>query len=217
MSKLIKSALLVTGLALATSSAFAAGAAALEGDPAAGKAKTGSCTACHAADGNSAVADYPKLAGQGEKYLIKQLEDIQSGVRPIPLMAGQLDGMSAQDFADIAAYYASKSVTIGQADPELAKLGEQIYRGGIRERGVPACAACHAPDGSGVDAAGFPMLSGQHAKYTAQQLEMFRAAADGDDSGRKNDGDEVRTMRTIAFRMSDREIEAVSAFVQGLH
>ncbi len=219
MSKLIKSALLMAavGVSLAASPALAAGKSAIAGDPAAGRGKTAACAACHGADGNSAAADYPKLAGQGEKYLVKQLKDIRSGARPVPVMTGQLDGMSEQDLADIAAYYASKAVTIGQADPELVALGETIYRGGIRERGIPACAACHAPDGSGVAAAGFPLLSGQHAKYTAQQLQMFRAAADGDDSGRKNDGDELRTMRTIAFRMSDREIEAVASFVQGLH
>ena len=128
-----------------------------------------------------------------------------------------LVGMDAQDFADIAAYYASQQTAVGQANPELAALGESIYRGGIRAKDVPACAACHSVTGSGNAPAGFPLLRGQHAGYTASQLRDFRAAADGDPEGRSNDGDDTRTMRTIAYRMSDREIEAVSTYIEGLY
>ncbi len=190
---------------------------AVAGDAAAGKAKSQSCAACHGADGNSAAPNFPKLAGQNERYLIKQMKDIQSGARPVPTMAGQLDGKSEQDLADIAAYFASKNGSTGQADPELATLGAAIYRGGISDREIPACAACHSPSGKGNSAAGFPALAGQHAAYTAAQLRAFRAGADGDPQGRHNDGEEAQTMRSIAFGMSDREIEAVSSFIQGLH
>ncbi len=211
----MKHSLLVAGLGLMFGAAQL-NAAALEGDAAKGKRKAAACAACHGGDGNSKSDQYPKLAGQGERYLVKQMQDVKSGARPIALMSGQLDRSSDQDIADIAAYYASKATTGGQADPDLVELGQSIYRGGISDRGVPACAACHSPTGAGVAAAGFPALAGQHAAYTAQQLQQFRAAADGDASGRSNDG-EVRTMRTIAFRMSDREIEAVASYLQGLH
>lgn len=190
---------------------------ALAGDASAGKAKSQSCAACHGADGNSAAPTFPKLAGQNEKYLVKQLEDIKSGLRPVPSMAGQLDDKSAQDLADIAAYYASQKATVGQASEELAAKGEAIYRGGIIERGIPACTGCHSPTGNGNASAGFPMLSGQHAAYTEAQLKSFRAAADGDPSGRMNDGEETKTMRTIAFQLSDSEIKALSSYIQGLY
>lgn len=187
------------------------------GDAAAGKDKIAVCTACHGADGNSAIGNYPKLAGQNERYLVKQLQDIQSNVRPVPEMTGMLTGMDKQDFADIAAYYSSQTKTIGQADPELVALGETIYRSGIRSKNVPACSACHSVTGAGNGPAAFPALSGQHAEYTEKQLRDFRAAADGDPDGRANDGDETRMMRTISYRLSDREIKAVSTYIQGLY
>ncbi|AKH68190.1 cytochrome c553 [Spongiibacter sp. IMCC21906] len=202
-------------LVLLASMLFASAAAAVEGNASAGKAKTASCAACHGADGNSPAPNFPKLAGQGERYLVKQITDIKSGARPVPLMAGQTDDLSEQDIADIAAYYASKTVTVGQADPALAEKGAAIYRGGIAERNIPACAACHSPTGLGMAAAGFPALSGQYAEYTIAQLKAFRAAADGRE-GRDNDG-ETKVMRTIAFQLSDSEIEAVASFIQGLH
>jgi len=212
------------------SSAFAAGGSTgvlqapandgIKGNASAGKAKSASCAACHGKDGNSAAPSFPKLAGQGEKYLIKQMEDIKSGARVVPTMAGQLNGKSEQDLADIAAYYASKKSSNGQTKADLAELGENIYRGGISDRNVPACAACHASSGAGMPAAGFPALAGQHAEYTAAQLREFRAAEDSsiDDkkTGRRNDGDS-KIMRTIAYRMTDRQIEAVSSYIQGLY
>ncbi len=190
-------------------------AVALEGNAAAGKAKSASCAACHGNDGNSPAPSFPKLAGQGERYLVKQINDIKSGARPVPMMAGQTDNLSAQDIADIAAYYASKTSTVGQADPALVAKGAAIYRGGVADRGVPACAACHSPTGAGMAAAGFPSLAGQYAEYTAAQLKAFRAAMDGRE-GRDNDG-EGKVMRMIAFKMSDAEIDAVASFIQGLH
>ncbi|GAA4092416.1 cytochrome c4 [Zhongshania borealis] len=204
-----------TTLVMFASLMFAGTAVALEGNPLAGKMKAAACAACHGADGNSAAPSFPKLAGQGERYLVKQITDIKTGARPVPMMAGQTDNLSEQDIADIAAYYASKAISTGQADPAIVDKGAAIYRGGIADRNIPACAACHSPTGSGMAAAGFPALGGQHADYTAAQLKAFRAAADGRE-GRTNDGDAM-VMRTIAFKLSDSEIEAVSSFIQGLH
>jgi cytochrome c553 len=174
------------------------------------------CAACHGADGNSVSGAFPKLAGQNQRYLVKQLMDIQSGARSVPQMAGQLDGMSAADLENLAAFYESKTVTIGQAKAELVALGERIYRAGDSAKGIPACTACHSPTGQGNGPAGFPALGGQHADYVAAQLAAFRIAADQPEKGRTNDGD-TRMMRDIAARLSDLEIEALSSYVSGLH
>lgn len=201
----------------ATSVVHAQGSAStLVGDAAAGKGKIEVCAACHGADGNSPAPNFPKLAGQSARYALKQLHDIKSGVRPVPEMTGMLDGLSEQDLADIAAYYAAQPASGGQADPALVDRGSLIYRGGIRDKGVAACAGCHAPDGSGNAPAGFPRLAGQHAEYIAKSLRGYRAGADGDSAGRVNDGDTAQ-MRTIASRMSDAEIAAVASFIAGLH
>jgi cytochrome c553 len=185
------------------------------GDAAAGKAQTAVCSACHGADGNSAVPSFPKLAGQGQKYLYKQLVDIRDGARPVPTMAGQLDGKTNQDLANIAAFYAAETSSGGQTDPELLALGEAVYRAGIPERKVAACAACHSPTGSGNAPAGFPSLAGQHADYIAAQLMAYRKGYE-DETGRTNDGD-IRIMRITAFGLSDKEIQAVSSYAAGLH
>lgn len=189
--------------------------AGLVGDAAAGKGQTAACSACHGADGNSAVPTFPKLAGQGQKYLYKQLVDIRDDVRIVPTMAGQLVGKTNQDLADIAAFYASQARSGGQTDPELLALGESVYRSGIPERNVAACAACHSPTGSGNAPAGFPGLAGQHADYIAAQLQAYRKGYE-DETGRTNDGD-IRIMRITAFGLSDKEIQAVSSYAAGLH
>jgi cytochrome c553 len=186
------------------------------GDAAQGEASSMACAACHGADGNSVSGAFPKLAGQNQRYLVKQLMDIQSGARSVPQMAGQLDGMSAADLENLAAFYESKTVTIGQAKAELVALGERIYRAGDSAKGIPACTACHSPTGQGNGPAGFPALGGQHADYVAAQLAAFRIAADQPEKGRTNDGD-TRMMRDIAARLSDLEIEALSSYVSGLH
>lgn len=181
-------------------------------DAVAGESKSVICAACHGVDGNNAIAMYPKLAGQNEKYLLKQMEDIKSTKRPVPAMTGLLDAMSSQDMADIAAYYASKPVQLGAANPapELFNLGERLYRGGDAEKGIAACTACHSPTGGGNGPAGFPSLGGQHAEYVVNALKAFRT---GD---RSNDG-ESQVMRDLAYRMNDKEIEAVANYVSGLH
>jgi cytochrome c553 len=211
----MKKVAILFGLALGWAQTGFTADASLVGDAAAGKAQTAVCGACHGPDGNSAVPTFPKLAGQGEKYLLKQLRDIRDGARPVPTMAGQLDGKSNQDLADIAAYFASQTRTGGQTDPAQLALGESVYRGGIPERKVAACTACHSPTGGGNAPAGFPALAGQHADYIAAQLIAYRKGYE-DETGRTNDGD-IRIMRTTAFGLSDKEIQAVASYAAGLH
>lgn len=219
---MMRKALVAFVVSFGLGSAALAQQAGVVGDAAAGKGKVTACAACHGADGNSPAPTFPKLAGQNERYLVKQLHEINrkdnrgNVIRPVPTMIGQTEHLSDQDIADIAAYYASQTPSIGQAKEALVAKGEAIYRGGIRSKGVPACSACHAPDGLGNAAAGFPRLSGQHAEYIATSLRAYRAAEDGDPSGRANDGD-IRTMRIIAYGLSDSEIEAVSSYISGLH
>jgi len=186
----------------------------VKGDAAAGQAKAITCGACHGADGNSIVPNFPKLAGLGEKYLLKQMKDIRSGLRPVAAMMGQVDNMSDQDLADIAAYYDSQARTPEMADADLVELGRKIYLSGIMERKVAACSGCHSPTGKGNGPAGFPGLSGQHADYIAAQLTMFRKGYE-DPTGRVNDGDS-KIMRTTAFELSDLEIQAVASYAAGL-
>jgi cytochrome c553 len=181
-----------------------------EGDAEAGKAKSASCAGCHGSDGNSVIAAFPKLAGQNAKYLLKQMRDIDAGARPVAAMAGQLAGKTDQDLQDIAAYFASQVTSIGEADKNLVELGEKIYRAGSKESGVPACAACHSPAGKGNAMAGFPSLSGQHADYIAAQLRAYR------EGERTNDGD-AKMMRSVAFRLTNKEIDAVASYISGLH
>jgi cytochrome c553 len=210
MKKLSLALVLLTGLS----------AHALAGDPAAGEALTAVCAACHGADGNSPAAAFPKLAGQNEKYLIKQLIDIRNGDRPVPTMVGQLDNFSDGQIADIAAFYASNTQTPGRAADSDLELGAQVYRAGVRASGVAACNACHGARGSGNAPAGWPRLAGQHKDYIALQLRRWRTGAEytleENTEGRTNDGD-ARTMRDVALRMTDREIDAVANFIAGLH
>tara|TARA_R110002072_G_scaffold269868_3_gene429517 strand:- start:62394 stop:63005 length:612 start_codon:yes stop_codon:yes gene_type:complete len=180
------------------------------GDAAAGEQKVAICAACHGADGNSQLGSNPKLAGQGEKYLLKQLLDVQSGKREIALMTGLLNNMSEQDLEDISAFYASQETTLEGADPALIELGQQIYRAGIPDLGVAACSACHSPTGAGVAQAGFPALGGQHAEYIATQMKAFRSGA------RDNDGD-AAPMRSVSERLTDREIDALASYISGLN
>jgi cytochrome c553 len=178
------------------------------GDPSRGQQISAACAACHGADGNSVNPEWPKLAGQGEAYLYKQLVDYKEGRRENLLMSGQVAGLSDQDMRDLAAFFASQTVTPGTADAARADLGGQLYRGGNAATGVAACAACHGPAGAGNPAALFPKVASQHAQYSADQLRYFR------DSTRANDAG--RMMRNIARRMTDEEIAAVSEYMAGL-
>ncbi|MCE4054580.1 c-type cytochrome [Pseudomonas sp. Au-Pse12] len=201
MNKLLVSLLLTLGIT---------GVAHAAGDAAAGQAKAAVCGACHGPDGNSMAPNFPKLAGQGEKYLDKQLHDIKSGKRQVLEMTGLLTNLSDQDLADIAAYFASQKGSVGAADPKVVARGEELFRGGKLDQGMPACTGCHSPNGAGNAAAGFPHLGGQHAQYVAKQLTDFR------EGNRTNDGDTL-VMRSIAAKLSNKDIEAVSSYIQGLH
>ena len=206
MNKLLVSLLLtlgVSGIAQAASTAVV-------GDAAAGQAKTAVCGACHGPDGNSMAPNFPKLAGQGDRYLLKQLHEIKDGKRQVLEMTGLLANLNDQDLADIAAYYSSQKGSVGAADPALVAQGEALFRGGNLEKGMPACIGCHSPDGQGLAAAGFPHLGGQHASYIEKQLTDFR---EGD---RTNDGDSM-ILRGIAAKMSNKDIKALASYIQGLH
>ena len=183
-------------------------AALAAGDAAAGKTKSVTCAACHNADGNSANPQYPKLAGQGADYLLKQLQDYKSGVRANPIMAGMVAPLSPQDMEDLSAYFASQQVARAAADPALAPQGEALFRGGNLTSGVSACAACHGPVGAGNPPAKFPAIAAQHAEYLQLQLKAFRAMERSNDAG--------QMMRNIAAKMTDPEIKAVSSYIQGL-
>ncbi|MDX1513583.1 MAG: c-type cytochrome [Gammaproteobacteria bacterium] len=186
-----------------------AGTANAAGDAAAGKEKAAPCAACHNVDGNSTNPEWPKLAGQHAKYIEKQLRDYKSGARENAIMAGMVAPMSEQDMADLGAYFASMARTGGFASEDRVGPGRKIYQGGNPDSKVPACMACHGPTGAGDPLAGIPSLSGQHAKYTAMQLNAFR------DGVRSNDDKSM--MRDVARWMTKEEIEAVSEYIAGLH
>lgn len=179
------------------------------GNAAAGKDKSAMCAGCHGADGNSPADAFPKLAGQHEGYLAKQLADFKAAKdRNDPTMLGMVAALTEQDMADLSAFYSGQSVKGGIADEKQVALGKAIYQGGNMASGVPACMGCHAPNGAGNPGAKFPALKGQHAKYTAKQLADFR------DNKRKNDAGKM--MRNVALRMTNEEIEAVSQYIAGL-
>lgn len=181
-----------------------------EGDVAAGKALSATCSACHGAAGVSVNPEWPNLAGQHARYLAAQLRDFKVGeTRNNAMMTGMVAGLDEQKMDDLAAFYASQPVPSGNADPNLVALGEKIYRGGNAASGVAACMSCHGPGGDGDPLGGFPSLSGQHAKYTANQLHAFAK------SERANDPNQM--MRDIAGKMTAEEIDAVSSYVQGLY
>jgi cytochrome c553 len=189
---------------------------AIDGDPEAGKAKSITCAACHGVDGNSAIPLNPKLAGQHPGYIYKQLVEFKlAGMtagkegRNNAIMNGMAAPLSEQDMKDLAAYFASQELKIGSAPEEVLAVGEALYRGGDADRGITACIACHSPDGSGMNLAGFPVIGGQHATYTKQQLEMFRSGQ------RHNDLNGM--MRGIASKLTDEDIEILSAYIEGLY
>lgn len=187
------------------------GVARAEGDAAAGLEKSAMCAACHGVDGNSVAANFPKLAGQHNSYIIKQLSEFKAGTRKdtTGMMAAMVAALSEQDMADLAAYFSSQDNQGGSADSALVKAGEALYRGGDSKKGLAACAGCHGPSGAGNAASKFPMLSGQHADYTAKQLQDFR-------NGERNN-DPSGMMRSIAAGMSDDEMKAVASYISGLH
>jgi len=167
---------------------------------------TAVCAACHAPDGNSLIAVNPKLAQQHPEYLVKQLQEFKAGKRVNAIMNGMAAPLSDADMKNIAYWVGSKKSTPGVvADKTLLALGEKIYRGGILDRKIPACAGCHSPSGAGIPAQ-YPRLSGQFAEYAVAQLTAFR------DGARNNS----TQMTDIAARLNDREIKAVSEYVASL-
>ena len=202
MKKMLLTAVIGVTLAMSTSVMAA-------GNAKAGKTKAAVCAACHGADGNSPSDMFPKLAGQGEAYLVKQLTEFKSGVRSNAVMAPMVAALSEEDMADLAAYFASKKVTPGAVSEELLAAGQKIYRAGNKESGLPACMACHGPTGAGIPAAKWPALSGQYSAYVEAQLKAFS------EGSRSNDPNSM--MRDIASKMSTDEMKAVAAYVAGLH
>ena len=194
-------------LGLLANGAFAAG------DPQAGKLKAAVCSACHGADGNSISPVWPKLAGQGAPYQMRQVMAIRSehgranpeAATMVPMVAN----LSDQDLEDIAAYFATQVSTVEAADPDFAEAGRRLYRAGDPARNIPSCMSCHGPGGRGNRLAAFPQLGGQFAEYSARQLRAYR------DGTRTTDP--AGMMRDIASRLSDADIDAVSEYLAGLY
>lgn len=181
------------------------------GDAAAGKNKVAACVGCHGADGNSMVPMFPKLAGQSEKYIVKQLADFKANsTRKDPQMKGFAAGVSEKDAADIGAFFASQKLkSAAPADESKLAMGREIYKGGNLQTGVPACQGCHGPMGAGMAAAGYPQVGGQYAAYTLKQLKAFK------DGSRTND--DKKLMRDVLKAMTTEEIEAVAQYIASLN
>lgn len=203
------------GLLICLLIGFNSGAMA-QGNAENGKAKSVTCGACHGADGNSAIAMNPKLAGQHTNYLVKQLKEFklasQTGGkegRNNAVMNGMAAALSDQDMLDLAAYFNSQEASPGEAPEDGVVQGNKLYTGGDLERGITACIACHGPKGNGTSLSGFPDISGQHADYIKNQLKAFRS---GERANSLNG-----MMADIAKRMTDKDIDIISAYVAGLH
>ncbi|MEO7152390.1 MAG: c-type cytochrome [Burkholderiaceae bacterium] len=197
----------LSGLAVASALAAQEPAAAPKADPAKGQATaTAVCAACHSFDGSRGSPANPILQGQHGEYLVKQLIEFKSGARSNPIMKGIAAGLSEDDMRNVAAFYASKQAKPGFAkNKDYASLGEKVYRGGVADRSIPACAGCHSPSGAGIPSQ-YPRLAGQHADYTEAQLVAFRSAARHTSA----------PMMGVAAKMNDREIKAVSDYIAGL-
>jgi cytochrome c553 len=181
-------------------------AAPVKVDPAKGQEISAVCGACHTSDGSRGAPAYPILQGQHPEYLVKQLAEFKSGKRENAIMKGLVTALNEADMKNVAAFYAGKQAKPGFAKhKDTVQLGEKIYRGGIQERQVPACAGCHSPNGAGIPAQ-YPRIGGQHADYLTAQMTAFR------EGKRANSAQ----MQAIAARLSDKEVAAVSDYVAGL-
>jgi cytochrome c553 len=195
--------------AAAEAGAHAAGP--MFGDTKAGESKATACGACHGMDGNSADKQYPKLAGQNEAFIARQLALFKTQKRQNPIMMGFAAQLSEQDMHDVGAYFATKASLPGVADEKLLDRGQALYRGGDATLGVPACMACHGPDGRGMAGAGYPQLAGQWADYVQAKLKDWKAGTTwGDDANAK-------IMPEIARHLGDQDIAALASYVEGLH
>jgi len=181
------------------------------GDAKAGQAKAAACGACHGMDGNSTDAQYPKLAGQSEQYIVSQLMRFKSGSRQNAIMQGMASTLAPQDMHDVGAYFAAQKRLPGVADAKLASDGQKLYRDGDSSRGLPACMACHGPDGAGNPGWRVPNIGGQHADYVQAQLKAWHDGASwGSDA-------HAKIMPAIAQHLTEQDISAVSSYVEGLH
>jgi cytochrome c553 len=190
------------------SGAIASTAALPAGNTATGATKAVVCQACHGANGNSVNPEWPSLAGLGADYITEQLQNFKDGKRNNPVMAPNAASLSPDDMADLAAYFDSLVNTGLEADPSYWQAGEKLYRGGDKDRGIPACMACHGPTGRGNEPAKFPALRGQQSVYVVKQLNDYASGA------RATGPDAI--MPTIAKRLSADDIRNVSSYVQGL-
>jgi cytochrome c553 len=179
-----------------------------EGSADEGQSKATPCVACHGVNGNSSNPVWPNLAGQHAQYIERQLDAFKKGERQDPLMSPMAAPLSEDDMADLAAYYSKQAPTGLEADAAKMSLGQRLYRGGDASKGVAACTACHGPNGAGNPTALYPAIRGQHAAYVAKQLRAYREGA------RQTDPNQM--MRNVAHSMSDEQIDAVAAYVQGL-
>jgi cytochrome c553 len=191
----------LSGLALSTS-------VLAEGSVEAGQAKAATCVACHGVAGNSVNPVWPTLAGQHRQYTVKQLKAFKTGSRTDPLMTPMATTLSEQDMEDLAAYFATQSPTGLEADPAKVPTGQRLFRGGDERLGIAACAACHGPSGDGNPTALYPAIRSQHATYVEKQLKEYRSGT--------RQTDQNQMMRNVANGMSDDQIAAVAAYIQGL-
>lgn len=205
------------GLLLAVA---AAPLAAAKGSVTAGAVKAATCIACHGANGNSVNPVWPSLAGQNAAYIVRQLKAFHDKTRldSTGLMPPMAAPLSDQDVQDLAAYFAEQTPTGLEADPSYWQAGEQLYRGGDRARGIPACMACHGPLGAGNPAGGYPALRAQHSVYIIKQLTDYAAqarytkTAKGDNAG----GDDAKIMHTIASRLTQEDMRNLASYIQGI-
>jgi cytochrome c553 len=187
---------------------LAVAAPSIAGDASLGGQKAAVCGACHGPTGSSLSPEWPNLAGQGEAYVAQQLGAFKSGERVNPLMTPMAAALSEDDMHDIGAYFAQQTPAGGEADASNWKAGEKLYRAGDKERDIPACIACHGPQGRGNGPARYPALRAQHAVYTYNQLKAFK------DGSRKSGTNGV--MQAVTERMTDDEMRALASYVQGL-
>ena len=189
---------------------FATSGSAIAGNAEAGKTKSAACGGCHGVDGNSPVADFPKLAGQNEAYIVKQVKDFKANsARKNEIMFGMVAAVSDEDAADIGAYFQAQSISqAAPFDEAKAAAGRELYKGGNLQTGIPACQACHGPVGGGTAGIGYPQLGGQYVAYTLAQLKAFK------DGTRINDDNEL--MRSIVEKLSDEDMDAVANYIASL-
>lgn len=203
--------LIIAGIVLffTGSSMFMAGAA-IAGDAAAGKTKSAACGGCHGVDGNSPAPNFPKLAGQNEAYIVKQVKDFKANTtRKNEIMFGMVAALSDADAADIGAYFQAQSIKdAAPFDADKAAAGREIYKGGDLQKGIPACQACHGPKGAGTAGIGYPQIGGQYVDYTLAQLTAFK-------NGSRTNDDKM-LMRSIVEKMSDKDMAAVANYIASL-